>query len=162
MHRSTTGGHSLHDSSNGQRLIDLACSKNMVISSTYFLHRNIHKKTWASLDGHTFNQINYVLIRRRWASSILDVRTLRGANWDSDHYLVRVKYRCRIFTARGSKTKPTRRFDTDRLWKDIISQQYRSALGERLEAIRDNADNETVNDTWTKIKTEFKGERQRV
>lgn len=40
---------------NGQRLIDFASSKNLVIKSTCFTQMRIHKRSWESLDGITFN-----------------------------------------------------------------------------------------------------------
>jgi hypothetical protein len=60
------------------------------------LYRNIHKYTWAFPDGQTHNQIDHILIDRRWHSSILDVRSFRGADCDTDHYLVVAKVRKRL------------------------------------------------------------------
>jgi len=71
----TIGQESLHQDSNdnGVRLVNFATSKNLVVKSTMFTHRNIDKYTWTSPDGKTHNQIDHVLIDRRWHSSILDV-----------------------------------------------------------------------------------------
>ena len=52
------------------------------------MQRNIHKYTWISPDGKTHNQIDRILIDRRQKSTTLDVRRLRGAECDTDHYLV--------------------------------------------------------------------------
>ena len=62
--------------------------KILVVKSTMFSHRNIHKYTWISPDGKTHNQIDHILIDRRRHSSILDVRSFRGTECDPHHYLV--------------------------------------------------------------------------
>jgi hypothetical protein len=56
----TVGNESLHQDSNddGVRIIKFAAPKNLVVKSTMFPHRNIHKYTWTSLDGKTHNQID--------------------------------------------------------------------------------------------------------
>ena len=56
-----------------------------------FPHWNIHNYTWKSPDGKTHNQIEHVLVGRRSHSSVLDVRSFRGADCDTDHYLVIAK-----------------------------------------------------------------------
>ena len=68
----TIGRHSLHNESNrnGELLIDFATSRNMVISSTQFLHRDIRKGTWVAPDGKTVNQIDHVIIDKRAATSL--------------------------------------------------------------------------------------------
>jgi hypothetical protein len=76
----------LETNNNGQRVIDFAISKSIIIASACFPHKEIHKITWTSPDGNTSNQIDHVLIETRTASNILDVRSYRGANCDCDNY----------------------------------------------------------------------------
>jgi len=61
-----------------------------------FPQRYIHKFTWTTPDGKTHDQIDHILIERRWHSSILDVQSFRGADFDTDHYLVVAKVRERL------------------------------------------------------------------
>jgi len=62
----TIGIESLHQVSNdnGVRIVNFATSKNLVVKSTTFLHRNIHKHTWTSPNGNTHHQIDHILIDR--------------------------------------------------------------------------------------------------
>ena len=94
----TIGQESLHQDSNdnGVRLVNFATSQNLVVKNTMFRHRNIHKYTWTSPDAKTRNQIDHVLIDRRWQYSVLDVRSFRGAECDTDHYLVNATVRERL------------------------------------------------------------------
>jgi len=87
------GKESLHSHSNdkGQRMISFATSNGLTVSSTTFPHKDIHKSTWRSSDGETLNQIDHVLIQTRFCSTIYDVRSHRGTDCDTDHYLVIVK-----------------------------------------------------------------------
>ena len=91
IYQGLTGRQSIHlnTNNNGQGLVDFATTKNIVVSSTCLPHKEIHKQTWRSPDGKTNNQTDYILTDKRNASSILDVKSCRGANSDSDHFLVR-------------------------------------------------------------------------
>jgi hypothetical protein len=94
----TIGNESLHEISNdnGVRVVNFVPSKNFVVTSTMFPHLKIHKYTWTSPPGNTHNQIDHVLIDKRRHSSILDVRSFRGADCDTDHYLVVAAVRERL------------------------------------------------------------------
>jgi exonuclease III len=53
------GNESLHEVSNdnGVREVNFATSKNLIVKSTTFPHRDIHKHTWTSPDEVAHNQI---------------------------------------------------------------------------------------------------------
>jgi hypothetical protein len=53
------GNEGLHDSSNvnGVRVVNFATSKNLIVKSTTFPHREIRKHTWTSPVSVTHNQI---------------------------------------------------------------------------------------------------------
>ena len=65
----------------------------MVIKSTMFLHRNIHKYILTSPDGKTHNHIDHILINRCWHSITHDVQPFREGDCDDDHYLVTAEVR---------------------------------------------------------------------
>jgi len=67
-----TIGKSLRQDSNdnGVRIVNLTTLKNLFVKSTIFPHRKIHKYACASPDGKTHNQIDHILIDRRWDSNI--------------------------------------------------------------------------------------------
>jgi hypothetical protein len=51
----TIGNESLHETSNdnGVREVNFVTSKNLVVKSTMFPHRKVHKYTWTSPDDKT-------------------------------------------------------------------------------------------------------------
>jgi hypothetical protein len=67
------GNERLHEASNGNRdrVVNFATSKNLIVKSPTFPHRDIHKHTWTSPNSVTHNQIDHVLIDKRQHSNIL-------------------------------------------------------------------------------------------
>ena len=74
------------------------------------MHHNIHQYTWTFPDGKTHNKIDHILIDRRWHLSILDVRSFRVVDCDTDHYLVVAKFRERLAASKQAAQK----FDGER------------------------------------------------
>lgn len=74
----------------------------MVVASTCFLVKVIHKGSWTTLDGNTANTIDHLLIDARHYSGVKDVRSRRDANINLDHFLVETRIRARL--SNGKKT----------------------------------------------------------
>lgn len=98
MYVITIGLESGHEETNGngQRIISFVTSRSLVISSTTFSHRSIHKYTKKSHDIRIMNQIDYVLIAKKYWSSITDVKNYQGADCDMDHFLIICKFRLKL------------------------------------------------------------------
>jgi hypothetical protein len=155
----TIGNESLHEDGNynGVRVVNFATSKNLVVNSTMFLHRNIHKYTWTSPDGKTHNQIDHVLIDRRGHSSILDLRSFRGADCDTDHYLVVAKVRERLAVIKQAAQKfDAERFNLKELSELEVRKQYQINISNRFAALENLNASEDINRAWENIKSQLK------
>ena len=128
-------GLSQETNDNGERLIEFCEYNNLTIGGTIFKHKEIHKYTWTSPDGHTKNQIDHIMINKKWRTSLLDVKTKRGADIASDHELLVAKIRLKLRNAKpGSQRKV--KFDTGKLQDQHIAQQFKLELSNRYQVLQ--------------------------
>ncbi|GFR60171.1 craniofacial development protein 2 [Elysia marginata] len=92
---------------NGERFLDFCIGNNLVIGGTILKLKDIHKDTWNSPDGKTRNQIDHAAINRRWRSSLVDIRAIRGDGFGSDHNLVFTKLRINLKIKKKTPTANT-------------------------------------------------------
>jgi hypothetical protein len=121
----------------------LAVTKNLNVHSTQFPHKRIHKITWQSPDSDTENQIDHILIDSRHASTITDIRSYRGANIDSDHYLVKIKTKQRISGSYNRSVCKSNAYNVDKLKDENIKADFLSALREKLKSTLPDTNNNT-------------------
>ena len=102
----------------GQRLIEFCQEKSLVIANTLFqpilflfFKRRLY--TWTSPDGQYQNQIDYILCRQRWRSSIHSAKTRPGADWGSYHELLIAKFRLKL--KKVEKTTRPLRYDLNQV-----------------------------------------------
>jgi hypothetical protein len=126
--------HSAHEETNdnGTTLINFAASRGMVLGSTRLERKNIYKYTWQSPDEETRNQIDHMLLDARHINNLLDIRTYRGANIDSDHYLLGSKIRVRISNVKKIKGVRLHKFNLDALKDETVLKAYEEDVSNRL------------------------------
>ena len=79
----------------------------LVIANTLFQQHKRRLSTRTSPDGQHRNQIDNILCRQRWRSSIQSAKTRPGADSDSDHELLIAKFRLKLKKV-GKTTRPFR------------------------------------------------------
>jgi hypothetical protein len=151
-----SGKHSLHEhsSENGLFLVQFAIRNNFYIKSTTFPHKTIHMGMW-KIPGFTeVNQIDHVLVSARHVSSIIDVRNSRGAECDSDHYLVKAKVRERI--SRGWKHRAghgRRKWNSDLITSPEGKTRHQASLEKKLEGTKIiESESLDMNKMWNGVK----------
>ena len=91
----------------GQRLIEFCQENALVIANTLFQQHKGRLYTWTSPGGQYQNQIEYILCRQRWRSTIQSAKTRPGDDCGSDHQLLTAKFRCE-WKKVGKSTRPFR------------------------------------------------------
>jgi hypothetical protein len=135
-----------HSDDNGDRVVNYATSKNLIVTSTMFRHCNIHKYTWISLEGKMHNQIDNVLIDGRWHSSLLDVQSFRWADCDTDHYLVVAKVRERLAVMKQAAQKIyMERFNLKKLNEGFVSEQCQVTIRNTFTTLENLEENGDIN-----------------
>jgi len=85
-----------------------------------------------SPDKRHKNQIDHVLINNRFKSSITNVRTLRGADADSDYLLVGIWIRAKFKKQYRHKLNTIDRYDIEKLEEANIQKDYSIRICENL------------------------------
>ena len=112
----------------GDRLITFCTENDLVVTNTMFKQHPRRLFTWISPDGKTKNQIDDILVQRRWRSSIMSAKTLPSAECDSDHQLLAAKLKIKLKKLfKGSRPL---RIDTSN-----ITEEYKVEIKNRFEIL---------------------------
>jgi hypothetical protein len=86
------------------------------------------------------------LIDRRWHSSIHDVCSFRGADCDTDHYLVVAKVRERLAVSKQAAQEiDMERFNLKKLNEGDVKEQYQVTIRNKFTALENLEDSADIN-----------------
>ena len=102
----------LETSDRGLKLLDFATYNSLVLANTLGNHKPSRRWTWHSPDRTHHNQIDYILVKKRFRSGIKTARarTFLGADVGSDHDMVMMTFQTRLKNSR-KPTQPRISFD---------------------------------------------------
>ncbi|KAL3269070.1 hypothetical protein HHI36_008153 [Cryptolaemus montrouzieri] len=154
IYRPAIGKYSKHEESNenGKKLIELATERNLRVVTTYFQHKDIYKGTWISPDNRTVNQIDHMVIESKHAKYIMNVRSLRGADVDIDHMLVRAKIKYRKPEHQESKRNKVIKYAVEKLNDENIRKEFQTKINKRISSNKE----ESVEDQWRQLEQMMK------
>ena len=155
----------------GLRLLEFACYNDLLLTNALGKHKVSRRWTWHSPNGGYHNQIDYIMVWRRFMTSVntAKTRSFSGADIGSDHDLVMMSLRLRL-----NKMKmpgPARvKFDLEKLKDPQVADAFQAMIGGKFApVILLNADDTEVdilvnsfNKALTESASEILGKRRAV
>ena len=89
----------------GDRLLEFCVEKDLFVANTHFQQPARRLYTWKSPGDVHRNQIDYIMVRKRFSNSVKDCRTYQGADINSDHSLLVSKMNFRLKKIEKRKIK---------------------------------------------------------
>ena len=114
----------------GLRLLGFANFNDLVFANTFGYHKASRRWTWHSPNGQHHNQIDYILVRKRFRSgvNIARARSFPGADIGSDHDLLVMTFHLRL--KRISKPLHTRlKFGLEKLKDPNVLEAFKTMRG---------------------------------
>ena len=143
----------------GLRLLEFASYNDLRLMNTFGPHKASRRWTWHSPDGNTHNQIDYILVKKRFRScvNIAKTRSFPGADIGSDHELVMMSFRTRL--KKIKRQGPTRiKFDLEKLKDPDVAEAFQAMIGGKFAPLTildaDDTDVDTLIDTFNSAVTE--------
>ena len=132
------------------------------VANTFGLHKTCRKIAWHSPDGKTHNQIDYIMMKKRFKTNvnIAKIRSFPGADIGSDHELAMMTFK--LYLKRAKKQCKKRiRFDLDKLKDPEVAEIFQAKIGGKFAALSildSDMDMDMLTDTFNTAVTDTANE----
>ena len=122
----------------GERVIDLALSNDMVICNTIFNKRPEHLMTYKS--GNRTSQIDFMLYRRRDRSEVQNCKVIPGDHVSAQHRLVTLDLSITVGRKQISKPEGLKKIKWFKLKDNALKEEFRDRVLRELNGEIDDID----------------------
>lgn len=145
---------------NGIRLLEFCQTHDLIVTNTFFQHKDIHKYTREEPSRGEKSIIDYIVTERENKKAVLDVKVNRGSEINSDHYLLAAKVRQKLKITDTCREESKRKVNVEtirtyKLREPEIAEKYQEVLDKEMGKILGNICNEDdieVEELWEKFK----------
>ena len=132
----------------GERLVEWCRENDLMISNTWYQNHRRRRYTWKSPGDRIRNQIDYILIQKRFRNAVKSSKSMPGADCDSDHVPVMCKMHIKLKKQKKSKYQP--KFHIDLLKTDEeLKGRFTLEVSNRFQALENITEAEEL---WRKMK----------
>lgn len=136
----------------GDRLVQFCQEGNLVVLNTFFALPPRRLYTWKSprdrADNVVRNQIDFIMVNKRYRNSVLSAKTYPGADVGSDHNPVVTKFRLHL--QNNNRRKSNKKWDISKLQNEEIRQKVQQELAQKIQNIPTG--NENIEQNWLQLK----------
>ena len=119
---------------NGRRLLEFCATIGLIVSNTWYQHKEIHQFTWECRGRGLKSILDYFLLRREDRRRVKDTKVVRGAEIGSDIYLVLLvmkKYR-RESRNKGPEVKRHLKWSVRKLGEMKCRKEFERKIAEKF------------------------------
>ena len=140
------GAHGLGERNpRGDRLAHFCIEKDLVVTNTIFQHPKRLLYTWKSPGDISRNQIDYILIRKRFRNSVKQCKTYPGADINSDHNPLIAKISIKLKRAMPTSLKKKTSIDYGKLATPAMQEKYLIDVKNQYEVLSMETDVQETN-----------------
>ena len=124
---------------------------DLVLSNALFNHKKSRRMTCISPDGLTRNQIEFILVQKKFRSSLLlqATRSFRGTDFGSDHHFAMMSMRLKLRKNKPPQKSGGVRYNLEKLKDSDALIEFKARIGGRFEMLLQLEDVLEMTDKFT-------------
>ena len=147
---------------NGQHIIHFAAQNDLFLTNTKFQHKQSQRSTWTApfrvfrtkngeiRKNPVRNQIDYILIDKKYLQFVTDARSYNNKNTQTDHNLVVMNMKIEFSKLNKPNKSPTPRINEENFKKPELAEKYKEEIIKRQNSAERKVCTDN-NEKWTRL-----------